>query len=92
MAEKIEPKLGAEVPAILFDYPASLASLSRRKPEDPRYAERFELYVCGVELANAFSELTDAAEQRQRFIDEMALKKKLYNESYPSDDEFLRAL
>ncbi|MCB1681566.1 MAG: EF-P lysine aminoacylase GenX [Alphaproteobacteria bacterium] len=92
MAEKIEPKLGAEVPAILFDYPASLASLSRRKPEDPRYAERFELYVCGVELANAFSELTDAAEQRQRFIDEMDLKKKLYNESYPADEEFLRAL
>ncbi len=92
MAEKIEPNLGAEVPAILYDYPASLASLSRRKPSDPRYAERFELYVCGVELANAFSELTNAAEQRQRFTDEMALKRKLYNESYPADEEFLRAL
>lgn len=92
MAEKIEPNLGAEVPAILYDYPASLASLSRRKPEDPRYAERFEVYVCGVELANAFSELTDAAEQRRRFVDEMALKKTLYNESYPADEEFLRAL
>ncbi len=92
MAEKIEPYLGAEVPAILYDYPASLASLSRRKPSDPRYAERFELYVCGVELANAFSELTDAAEQRQRFVEEMALKKTIYNESYPADEEFLRAL
>lgn len=92
MAEKIEPFLGRDVPAILYDYPASLASLSRRKPEDPRFAERFELYVCGVELANAFSELTDAQEQRERFAAEMALKNKLYNETYPADESFLRAL
>jgi len=62
-----------------------------RLPLD-RFAERFELYVCGVELANAFSELTDAKEQRERFKDEMALKKRLYGEEYPADEEFLKAL
>ena len=92
MAEKIEPHLGVGVPTILYDYPVSMASLSRKKPEDERYAERFELYVCGVELANAFSELTDAAEQRQRFVEEMDLKEKLYGERYPIDEEFLEAL
>lgn len=92
MAEKIEPFLGQGVPAILYDYPVCLASLSRRKPDDARFAERFELYVCGVELANAFSELTDAAEQRERFVAEMALKNKLYDETYPADESFLRAL
>ena len=92
MAEKIEPNLGVGVPTILYDYPVSMASLSRKKPEDERYAERFELYVCGVELANAFSELTDAAEQRQRFVEEMDHKEKLYGERYPIDEEFLEAL
>ena len=80
MAEKIEPFLGMDVPCILYDYPASMASLSRRKPADTRYAERFELYVCGIELANAFSELTDPTEQRTRFEEEMDLKDKLYGE------------
>ena len=92
MAEKIEPYLGRSVPTILHDYPASMAALSRKKPEDPRFAERFELYVCGVELANAFSELTDATEQRTRFTTDMAEKERLYGESYPLDEDFLAAL
>lgn len=92
MAEKIEPYLGMGAPVILYDYPADMACLSRKKPSDPRYAERFELYVCGVELANAFSELTDAAEQRRRFEAEMKEKQALYGFSYPVDEEFLQAL
>ncbi|GJL84703.1 MAG: EF-P lysine aminoacylase GenX [Micavibrio sp.] len=92
MAEKIEPQLGMDVPCILYDYPVSMASLSRRKPEDARFAERFEMYVCGVELCNAFGELTDAAEQRTRFIEEMDIKEKLYGERYPIDEDFLAAL
>lgn len=92
MAEKIEPHLGMDVPTFLYDYPVSMASLSRRKPEDPRYAERFELYVCGIELGNAFSELTDAAEQEKRFYEEMAIKNKLYGETYPLDKDFIAAL
>ena len=89
MADKIEPHLGQGAATILYDYPVCMASLARRSPSDARYAERFELYVCGVELANAFSELTDADEQRQRFEDEMALKQRLYGERYPLDEEFL---
>ncbi len=92
MAEKIEPYLGVGVPTILYDYPASMACLARKKESDPRYAERFELYVCGIELANAFSELTNAAEQRQRFEEDMSAKQKLYGESYPLDEDFLKAL
>ena len=92
MAEKIEPNLGIGVPAIIYDYPLCMASLSRAKSDDPEFAERFELYICGVELANAFSELTDAREQRQRFDDEMNRKQKIYGESYPADDEFFKAL
>ena len=92
MAEKIEPHLGMDVPAILYDYPVSMASLSRRKPSDPRFAERFELYVCGIELANAFSELTDAAEQEQRYHEEMAIKNELYGTQYPIDEDFIAAL
>ncbi len=92
MAEKIEPFLGMNAPTFIYDYPASMASLSRRKPEDPRYAERFELYVCGIELANAFSELTNADEQEARYFEEMAHKKKLYGETYPLDEDFIDAL
>lgn len=92
MDAKIEPHLGMGAPTILYDYPASMASLSRRKGSDPRYAERFELYVCGVELANAFSELTDAGEQRERMQEEMDAKETLYGERYPIDEEFLHAL
>ena len=69
-----------------------MAALSRRKPDDPRLAERFELYVCGLELANAFGELTDAAEQRRRFAADQAKKQALYGTTYPIDDDFLSAL
>ncbi len=98
MAEKIEPFLGKagqgeiEVPVILYDYPASMGALSRKKPSDSRWAERFELYVCGVELANAFSELTDAAEQRARIKADMALKREIHGFDYPVDEDFLKAL
>jgi lysyl-tRNA synthetase class 2 len=90
--ERIEPSLGTAVPTILYDYPLALAALSRPKPDDPRLAERFELYVCGLELANAFGELTDAAEQRRRFSADQARKKALYGDAYPIDEDFLAAL
>ncbi len=92
MADKIEPYLGQGRATILYDYPASMAALSRKKPDNEEFAERFELYVCGIELANAFSELTDANEQRERFRSEMALKKELYGEEYPADEEFFKAV
>ena len=90
--DRIEPHLGVGAPTVLAEYPASMAALSRRKPEDPRVAERFELYVCGMELANAFGELTDAVEQRGRFNRDMDLKERLYGVRYPLDDDFLSAL
>src|SRR5581483_3998497 len=90
--ERIEPHLGIGRPTVLYDYPAALAALSRLKPADPRVAERFELYVCGLELANAFSELTDAAEQRARFAADQARKLALYGRTYPVDEDFLAAL
>jgi elongation factor P--(R)-beta-lysine ligase len=92
MADKIEPFLGTPAPTILFDYPASMASLALKCPNDPRYAERFEMYVCGIELCNAFGELTDPAEQRKRFHEEVALKKSLYGQDYPVDEDFLKAI
>ncbi|HZK91500.1 MAG TPA: amino acid--tRNA ligase-related protein, partial [Stellaceae bacterium] len=90
--DRIEPNLGIGAPTILYDYPASMAALSRRKPGDPRLAERFELYVCGLELANAFQELTDAQEQRARFLADQAKKHALYGKTYPIDEDFLAAL
>ena len=90
--DRIEPFLGIGAPTILYDFPASMAALSRRNPADPRLAERFELYVCGLELANAFGELTDPAEQRARFLADQARKQALYGETYPIDDDFLAAL
>lgn len=92
MIERIEPFLGDGVPLILHDYPVPLAALSRPRPDDPRVAERFELYACGVELANGFGELTDAAEQRRRFVADMDLKERLYGVRYPLDEDFLAAL
>jgi len=92
MAAQIEPYLGVGNPCILYDYPLSMAVLSRPKANDVRFAERFEVYVCGVELANAFSELTDVAEQRRRFEVDMKAKKEIYGVSYPQDDEFFEAL
>ncbi len=90
--ERIEPQLGIGAPTILYDYPLSMAALSRRKASDPRVAERFELYVAGLELANAFGELTDAAEQRRRFVADQVRKQELYGETYPVDADFLAAL
>lgn len=92
LVEKIEPHLGVGRPTILCEYPVSEAALARPKPADPRVAERFELYACGVELANAFGELTDADEQRRRFEAEMAEKLRIYGETYPIDEDFLDAL
>jgi lysyl-tRNA synthetase class 2 len=92
LVEKIEPFLGQGRATILCEYPVAEAALARPKPSDPRVAERFELYGCGVELANAFGELTDAAEQRRRFEAEMAEKLRVYGETYPIDEDFLAAL
>ena len=92
LSEKVEPNLGLGRPTFLTDYPASEAALARLNPADSRLAERFELYACGVELANAFGELTDPEEQRRRFEEDMALKQKLYGESYPLDEDFLACL
>lgn len=92
LVAEIEPKLGLGHPTILMEYPLPEAALARPSPHDPRLAERFELYACGVELANAFGELTDAAEQRRRFVADMDEKAALYGERYPIDEEFLSAL
>ncbi len=92
MFEKIEPRLGMDRPTILCEYPISMAALARAKPGDPRVAERFELYVCGVELANAFGELTDPDIQRERLVADMDLKEELYGVRWPVDDDFLAAL
>lgn len=90
--DHIEPKLGIGRATILYDYPVSMAALSRVKQGDARVAERMELYVCGLELANGFGELTDAAEQRRRFEADMDLKQRRYGERYPIDEDFLAAL
>ncbi len=92
LTEKVEPHLGQGGATALVDYPAPEAALARRKPDDPRLSERFELYACGVELANAFGELTDAHEQRRRFLAEMDEKERIYGERYPLDEELLAAL
>ncbi len=92
MADKIEPFLGLGRPTILYDYPISMAALSRKKKSDERVAERFEMYICGVEIANAFSELTDPIEQRKRFDEDMILKEEIYGERYPADEIFFTAL
>jgi lysyl-tRNA synthetase class 2 len=92
LVEKIEPNLGIGRATVLDEYPVSEAALARPTAHDPRVAERFELYVCGVEIANAFGELTDAAEQRRRFETEMAEKERVHGERYPLDEDFLAAL
>ena len=92
LTERIEPNLGVERPTILYEYPAPEAALARRSPADSRVAERFELYACGVELANCFGELTDPAEQRARFIADMDEKARLYGDRYPLDEDLLTAL
>jgi elongation factor P--(R)-beta-lysine ligase len=92
LIERIEPNLGIGRPTILYEYPVAEAALAQRAAHDPRVAERFELYACGVELANGFGELTDAAEQQRRFEAEMAEKQRLHGERYPLDEDFLAAL
>ena len=92
LLEKVEPELGNGRITILDRYPAAEAALARRTAGDPRVSERFELYACGVELANGFGELTDPEEQRRRFSVEMAEKQRLYGETYPLDEDFLAAL
>lgn len=92
LVQRVEPHLGHGRATILDRYPAHEAALARRCPDDPRVAERFELYACGVELANGFGELTDPAEQRLRFEAEMDEKHRVYGERYPLDEDFLDAL
>jgi len=92
LVERIEPRIGNGRATLLTEYPRPEAALARPKPSDPRVAERFELYICGVELANGFGELTDPVEQRARLEAEMVRKQRLYGERYPLDEEFLAAL
>ena len=92
LVERIEPNLGIGRATILYEYPLPQAAWARAGAQDPRVAERFELYACGVELANGFGELTDADEQRRRFAAEMELKARLHGERYPVDEDFLAAL
>lgn len=92
LVEYIEPQLGQGCLTVLYEYPAPEAALSRAKSSDPRVAERFEVYACGVELANGFGELTDADEQRRRFTDAMDEKQRRYGERYPLDEDFLSAV
>jgi lysyl-tRNA synthetase class 2 len=92
LVEHIEPHLGQGHLTVLFEYPVVEAALARAKAADPRVAERFEIYACGVELANGFGELTDAVEQRHRFTAAMDEKARRYGERYPLDEEFLAAV
>ena len=92
IVEMVEPHLGIGRATLLCEYPVVEAALARPKAADPRVAERFELYACGVELANGFGELTDPAEQRRRFNAEMDEKQRVYGERYPIDEDFLAAL
>ena len=92
LVERIEPHLGNGRATLLTEYPRAEAALARAKPGEPGVAERFELFACGVELANGFGELTDAAEQRRRLEAEMNRKHRLYGELYPIDEDFLAAL
>lgn len=92
LVARIEPNLGNDRPTLLTAYPLPEAALARPSRQDPRVGERFELYCCGIELANGFSELTDATEQRRRFEHAMREKQDIYGESYPIDETFLDAL
>ena len=92
LLERVEPHLGRDRATFLTHWPAAQAALARRCPEDPRVAERFELYVCGIELANAFVELTDAAEQRARFAADRARRHAMYGPDWTMDEGFLDAV
>src|SRR4029079_1352989 len=91
LVEHVEPNLGNGAMTLLYEYPTPEAALARPNPDDPRVAERFELYACGVELANGFGELTDADELRRRFGHAMDEKQRRYGERYPIDEDFLAA-
>jgi lysyl-tRNA synthetase class 2 len=92
MLAAVEPRIGRARPVYLTDWPAPMAALSRVRGDDPRFAERFELYAGGLELANGFSELTDAAEQRRRLLDEQEQRRRLGRPVHPLDERFLAAL
>ena len=92
LLERIEPQLGRQHPTFLTHWPAAQAALARRDPADPRVAERFELFVCGIELANAFVELTDPVEQRARFIADRARRHAMSGPDWALDEDFLAAL
>ncbi len=92
LLERVEPRVGREGPCFLTHWPAAQAALARRSPDDPRVAERFELYVAGLELANAFVELTDAAEQRARFVADRARREAISGPGWKLDEDFLTAV
>lgn len=92
LVEAIEPAIGNGVASVLMEYPATLAALARPEPRDARVAQRFELYACGIELANAFGELTDPDLQRRKLMAEMDERERIYGERYPIDDDFIAAL
>src|ERR1700744_4337792 len=92
LLERIEPRLGRHHPTFLTHWPAAQAALARRDPADPRVAERFELFVCGIELANAFVELTDPVEQRARFVVDRQRRHEMYGADWELDEDFLAAL
>jgi len=92
LLERVEPQLGRAHPTFLTHWPAAQAALARRDQADPRVAERFELFVCGIELANAFVELTDPVEQRARFEADRARRHAMSGPDWPLDEDFLNAL
>lgn len=92
IANEIEPKLGQKGPTVLYDYPVQQAAFAKKKASDPRYAERLEVYLAGFELGNAFSELTDAEEQKERCLADLAERKALGKTEYPMDQDFITAL
>lgn len=92
LLERVEPHLGRDCPTFLTHWPAQQAALAKRSPDDPRVAERFELFVAGIELANAFVELTDPEEQRARFVEDRARRHATYGQDWPLDEDFLTAL
>ena len=89
---EIEPKLGLERPVIVYEYPVSMAALSKRCEHDSRYAERFEVYIAGLEICNAFTELNDPKEQKERLSLEREERKKMGKDLYDVDDSFIEAL
>jgi len=92
IANEIEPRLGTKGPTILYDYPVAQAALSKKKASDPRFAERFEVFMAGLELGNCFSELTDWQEQEKRCLADLAERKELGRTEYPMDTDFILAL